>query len=95
LGRDFYGKDEEDDYAVVDRPGRMPRNVEEFDLDEDVNEEILRRKQAWAELEKEHDDLKDNMKHMMRKAPEGTEIDNPLRAERVTAQPVEGVYKAP
>lgn len=54
-----------------------------LDIDNETGEEIFARKRAWAELEKEQDEVKSNIKSLMRKAPESVEIDNPMLAERI------------
>jgi hypothetical protein len=69
LGTNLDRIGQDDDYKVG------PMNI-----DDDTNEEIYNRKQAWAELEREQDEVKNNIKSMMRKAPESEQIDNPLLA---------------
>ena len=53
-------------------------------------EEILERKKAWAELEREQTEVKRNIKSLMRFEPGTRVIDDPGLAERVT-----GVRMAP
>ena len=54
------------------------------------SEEILERKKAWAELEREQDEVKRNIKSLMRFEPGTRVIDDPALADRVT-----GVRMAP
>ena len=53
-------------------------------------EEILERKKAWAELEREQNDVKRNIKSLMRFEPGTRVIDDPAMADRVS-----GVRMAP
>lgn len=53
-------------------------------------EEILERKKAWAELEREQNEVKRNIKSLMRFEPGTRVIDDPALADRVT-----GVRMAP
>lgn len=53
-------------------------------------EEILERKKAWAELEREQNEVKRNIKSLMRFEPGTRVIDDPALAERVS-----GVRMAP
>ena len=55
-----------------------------LDVDNDLGDEIFARKKAWAELEREQDEVKGNIKSLMRRAPESVEIENPLLAERIS-----------
>jgi len=55
-----------------------------LDVDNDLGDEIFQRKKAWAELEREQDEVKSNLKSLMRKAPESVEMDNPLLAARMS-----------
>ena len=55
-----------------------------MNIDNDTTEEIYNRKKAWAELDREQDEVKNNIKQLMRKAPESNEIDNPLMAGRIS-----------
>lgn len=48
------------------------------------NEEILERKKAWAELEREQDEVKRNIKTLMRAEPSTRVIDDPSLADRVS-----------
>ena len=48
------------------------------------NEEILARKQAWAELEREQNEVKRNIKSLMKMEPSTRMIDDPGLADRVT-----------
>ena len=54
------------------------------------SEEILERKKAWAELEREQNEVKRNIKSLMKFEPGTRIIDDPSLAERVT-----GVRMAP
>ena len=54
------------------------------------SEEILERKKAWAELEREQTEVKRNMKSLMRFEPASRVIDDPGLADRVS-----GVRMAP
>jgi len=47
-------------------------------------EEILERKKAWAELEREQADVKRNIKSLMRLEPGSRAIDDPALADRVS-----------
>jgi hypothetical protein len=108
IGRDFYNKDEDD--IVVDLhsggvkrnvfyPGSQQRGV--LNIDNDTSEQIFERKKAIAELEKEQEDIKGNIKSLMRRAPESMVIDDPLYAERVKHKDFmndpekESLYKVP
>ena len=54
--------------------------------DEDSESEgILKRRQAWAELEREQEEIKRNIKSLMKTAPESRAIDDPMLADRVRA----------
>jgi archaellum component FlaC len=55
-----------------------------LDVDNDLGDEIFARKKAWAELEREQNEVKSNIKSLMRKAPESVEMDNPLLAGRMS-----------
>ncbi len=43
------------------------------EIDNDGNEQLLTRKKAWADLDKQYDDVKSNMKTLMRRNPEHTD----------------------
>jgi hypothetical protein len=43
----------------------------------------LQRKKAWADLEREQEEIKRNIKSLMKTAPETRVIDDPMLAERV------------
>jgi len=60
-----------------------------LDIDNDLNDELYSRKKAWADLEREGNEVKANIKGLLRKQPQSTEIDNPLLADvvRVKSQP--------
>ena len=57
-------------------------------MDHGVNalegEEILERKKAWAELEREQTEIKRNIKSLMKLEPSTRAIDDPSLADRVT-----------
>lgn len=53
----------------------------------DESEEILKRKKAWAELEREQEEIKQNIKSMMKTKPESRAMDEPIMAERVKLNP--------
>lgn len=55
---------------------------------------MYNRKKAWAELEREQDEVKHNIKSLMRRAPESTEIDNPLFADRISKKEPQS-YRVP
>lgn len=91
LGKDFYGQDDDFEGGAINfHPKRA-----EMDLDNDLNDEIFKRKQAWAELEKEQEDVKSGIKNLMRRAPESAVIDNPLMADRVGSKIQETNYRVP
>ena len=48
-------------------------------------EEILERKKAWAELEREQNEVKRNIKSLMKLEPSTRAIDDPSMAERISA----------
>ena len=48
------------------------------------SEEILERKKAWAELEREQNDVRRNIKSLMKFEPSTRVIDEPSLAERIT-----------
>ena len=43
----------------------------------------MKRKKVWAELEREQDEIKRNIKSLMKTAPESRVIDDPMLADRV------------
>lgn len=81
LGRDF-GKQDDDLYGGAVKSSTFYPTP--LDVDNDVGDEIFARKKAWAELEREQDEVKSNIKSLMRKAPESVEMDNPLLAGRMS-----------
>lgn len=93
LGREFAGRD------IDTVTGGVKSNVfypAPLDFDHDTNEELYARKKAWADLEREQDEVKQNIKSLMRRAPQSTEIDNPLSAGVVSAKnPVSSNYRVP
>lgn len=54
-----------------------------FDVDDDLTDQLYQRKKAWADLEREGDEIKHNIKSLMRRDPASTEIDNPMLADGV------------
>ena len=80
-----------EDEAVVIKEGRR------LDIDNDLNDELFSRKKAWADLEREGDEVKANIKGLLRKTPQSTEIENPLLSDvvRVKNQPSQPVYRVP
>ena len=80
LGRDF-GRDDPDYYSKDLKKSAFYPSA--LDVDNDTTDQLFQRKKAWAELEREQEDVKSNIKTLMRRAPESNEIDNPLLAERV------------
>lgn len=89
LGQDFYGGN--DDAHL----GPSTFYPSPLGIDNDTNEEIFTRKKAWAELEREQDDVKSNIKTLMRKAPESNVIENPLLAQRMTPKEPKSAYRVP
>ena len=57
------------------------------DSEEAQSEELLKRRRAWAELEREQDEVKRNIKSILKTAPESRVMDDPILAERVKPQP--------
>ena len=55
-------------------------NNDDLDIDSDG---ILQRKRAWAELEREQEEVKRNIKNLVRTAPESRVMEDPLLADRV------------
>ena len=51
--------------------------------EESENDEILERKKAWAQLEREQAEVKRNIKSLMKMAPESRIMDEPMLADRV------------
>ena len=49
----------------------------------DSHEELVKRKRAWAELEREQDEVKRNIKSILKTAPESRVMDDPILADRV------------
>jgi hypothetical protein len=54
-----------------------------YDSDQAQNEDLLKRKRAWAELEREQDEVKRNIKSILKTAPESRVMDDPIMADRV------------
>lgn len=55
-----------------------------YDLNEDESDdEVLKMKQRWAELKREDQEIKMNIKSFMKMAPESRAMDNPILADRV------------
>jgi hypothetical protein len=53
------------------------------DSDDATNEDLLKRKRAWADLEREQEEVKRNIKSILKTAPESRAMDDPIMAERV------------
>ena len=83
LGRDF-GNREEDTFAKGVKSSVFYPSA--LDVDNDTTDQLYQRKKAWAELDREQDEVKHNIKSLMRKAPESNQIDNPLFAERINGK---------
>ena len=67
-----------------------------FEVDNDVSDELYQRKKAWADLEREGDEVRHNIKSLMRKEPQSTEISNPLLSDVVRPKTQEpGAYRVP
>lgn len=49
----------------------------------DSNDDLLKRKRAWADLEREQDEVKRNIKSILKTAPESRVMDDPILADRV------------
>lgn len=93
LGNNFYSNSEdmiarEVGPSTFYKPGAL-------DVDHDTNEEIFSRKKAWAELEREQEAVRSNIRTLMRKAPESTEMENPLLAMRIAPKEPRMSYKVP
>ena len=82
LGREFAGRDIDTVTGGVKGHVFYPA----LDVDNDVTEELYARKKAWADLEREQEDVKQNIKSLMRRAPQSAEIDNPLAAGIVSTK---------
>ena len=72
----FYGNFRSD--SALDRATDSDGGNEDSD-----SETILKRKQAWAELEREEQEVKRNIRGLMKTAPETRVIDDPMLADRV------------
>lgn len=87
------------DYDMVGGGGGVKSSVfypSPLDVDHDTNEDLYARQKAWAELEREQDEVKQNIKSLMRRAPQSTEIDNPLAGGIVSLKnPSSSNYKVP
>ena len=59
----------------------------ESDDSDAQSEELLKRKRAWAELEREQDEVKRNIKSILKTAPESRVMDDPILADRVRYSP--------
>lgn len=53
------------------------------DSDDASTEDLLKRKRAWADLEREQEEVKRNIKSILKTAPESRVMDDPIMAERV------------
>lgn len=59
-------------------------NSNKYDLNEDESDdEVFKMKQRWAELKREDQEIKMNIKSFMKMAPESRAMDNPILADRV------------
>ena len=65
LGKGFSGARYDDEATHVDGPRFHPS----FDVDNDVSDQLYQRKKAWADLEREGEEVKHNIKSLMRKEP--------------------------
>ena len=92
LGKDF-GSREEDNYSKPIKSSVFYPDA--MDIDNDTNDQLFQRKKAWADLEREQEDVKHNIKNLMRNDPGSKEIDNPLLADRVSRKPSNSNYKVP
>ena len=83
-----------DEEAQLVEGGRYTKG---FGVDDDLTDELYQRKKAWADLEREGDEIKHNIKSLMRRDPKSTEIDNPMLAEgvRLKSKPSEDMYRVP
>ena len=92
LGKNFGG--DEDNYSKSVKTNTFyPTSA--LDIDNDTNEQLFQRKKAWADLEREQEDVKSNIKTLMRRDPGSTEIENPLFADRVNRKTTASNYKVP
>lgn len=92
LGKNFGG--DEDNYSRSAQTNTFyPTSA--LDIDNDTNEQLFQRKKAWADLEREQEDVKSNIKTLMRRDPGSTEIENPLFADRVNRKTTASNYKVP
>lgn len=55
-------------------------DIDDADTESDA---ILERKRAWAELEREQEEVKRNIKSLLKTAPESRVMDGPILADRV------------
>ena len=68
--------------------GKVPANTFYDDggydeSDDASNEDLLKRKRAWADLEREQEEVKRNIKSILKTAPESRVMDDPIMADRV------------
>jgi hypothetical protein len=63
--------------------GPKPVVEDLFSDSDDGNGELIKRKQAWAELEREQDEVKRSIKSILKTAPESRVMEDPILAERV------------
>ena len=94
LGANF-GLGRDDDAYLRDISGPKMFYPSAPHTEADSNEEIFNRKKAWAELEREQDEVRSNIKSLMRKAPESNELDNPLLADRIAPKEPHSGYRVP
>ena len=91
VGKGFSGIGIDEEATVVG--GKFASN---FEIDNDLNDELFQRKKAWAELERQGDEVTQNAKSLMRKDPKTTAIDNPLLVDPIkTKSEPNAVYRVP
>lgn len=71
------------EFSRFDEEATFIKEGKRLDIDNDLNEQLFNRKKAWADLEREGDEVKSNIKGLLRKTPQSTEIDNPLLSDVV------------
>ena len=71
--------------AEDDKPRQVLANFYPQEEEESDSDELAQRRKAWAELEREQDEVKRTIKSMMKTQPESRIMDNPmLTKERVS-----------
>lgn len=68
------------EYSTIQHRHFYPKSDYE---DESEGDDIIERKRAWAELDREQQEVKRNIKSLMRMAPESRVLDDPMLADRV------------